>query len=441
MRSLFLTNRFFGFFGGIAALSALSFPFEWPFPLTKLLLVVGLLFVAVDTFLLYSKRSLLSCQRFVGSALSLSDVNLVTLVVQNHSSTIPLTITAVDELPFQFQERHFAITAFLPAASRTTLRYELRPLMRGVYAFGHIHLFAQTSLGFIERRFTFRQPQEVPVYPSVIQMRQYELVALRGVSETAGIKKVRRLGHSYEFEQIKNYTEGDDYRSINWKASGRRGSLMVNQYEDERSQQLFCLLDKSRVMNMPFSGMSLLDYAINTTLTISNIALKKQDRVGLLSFSDVLGSTLPADRGARQLRKLLEALYRERERTGEANYELLYEAVRRLVHGRSLLLLFTNFESRYALERVLPLLRRLNHLHLLVVVFFENAEIRAIAEEKPRNTLDLFRQAVARQFLEEKEEIRRLLLQYGIQTLLTRPEDLSVNTINKYLELKARGLI
>ncbi len=163
--------------------------------------------------------------------------------------------------------------------------------------------------------------------------------------------------------------------------------------------------------------------------------------MGLLSFSDVLGTALPAERGTRQLRNLLEALYREEERPGEANYELLYEAIRRLIHGRSLLLLFTHFESRYALERVLPILRRLNRLHLLVVIFFENAEVNALAHEAPHTILDLFRQTVARQFMEEKQEICRMLAQYGIQTILTRPEELSANTINKYLELKARGLI
>ncbi len=440
MRSLFLTDRFFWMFGGIAALFALSYALDGLLPLAQMAVALALALVGADTALLYGRRHYLNCRRNTALIFSLSDPNEVTLSVQNQSR-LRLFLTAVDELPPQFQERNFALQTTLRPSERTDLRFELRPLTRGVYPFGNTHLFAKTDLGLIERRFTFEHPQEVVVYPSVVQMRRYELMALHKVARDSGIKKVRRLGHSYEFEQIKNYVEGDDYRSVNWKASGRRASLMVNQYEDERSQQVFCLLDKSRIMNMPFDGLSLLDYAVNASLTISNIALKKQDRVGLLSFSDALGAMLPANRGAQQLRRILEALYREQERTGEANYELLYEAVRRLIHGRSLLLLFTNFESRYALERVLPVLRRLNRLHLLVVIFFENAQIRALAETKPSDILGLFRQTVARQFLEEKREIRRLLTQHGIQVVLTRPENLSINTINKYLELKARGLI
>jgi uncharacterized protein (DUF58 family) len=184
-----------------------------------------------------------------------------------------------------------------------------------------------------------------------------------------------------------------------------------------------------------------MDYAINTSLAISNIILKKQDKAGLLTFSDVMGATLKAERGASQLSRILESLYREKERPIESNYELLYEAVRRLVGARSLLLLFTNFESSYALERALPTLRRLNRAHLLVVVFFENTEIRKLATEVVLTTADIYRQTVARQFLHEKREMVNRLRQYGIQAVLTKPQDLTLNTVNKYLELKSRGLI
>lgn len=192
---------------------------------------------------------------------------------------------------------------------------------------------------------------------------------------------------------------------------------------------------------MPFEGLSLMDYAINTTLAISNIILKKQDKAGLLTFSDVIGATIKAERDTGQLNRILEALYREKERKGESNFELLYEGVRRLIGVRSLLLLFSNFESSYALQRALPTLRRLNRQHLLVVIFFENTEIRKLASETIETTADIYKQTVARQFLQEKKEMVNILRQYGIQAVLTKPQDLTLNTINKYLELKSRGLI
>ena len=139
--------------------------------------------------------------------------------------------------------------------------------------------------------------------------------------------------------------------------------------------------------------------------------------------------------------RILHELYREKEGKGEASYELLYYAVRRLVRGRSLLLLFTNFESQFALERVLPTLRKINNMHVLVVVFFINTEIEEFTKQNVQTTEDIYHQTIAQKFSDEKTQMMQKLRQYGIQTILTRPEDLNINTINKYLELKSRGLI
>ncbi|MEY4927163.1 MAG: hypothetical protein RI894_1599, partial [Bacteroidota bacterium] len=296
-------------------------------------------------------------------------------------------------------------------------------------------------LGLVERRIVLPLTGILPVYPSILQMKRFELKAFQRISSFDGLKKQRRLGHSYEFEQIKNYVRGDDFRSINWKATSRRNELMVNQYEDERAQQIYCIIDKSRVMRMPFNGLSLLDYAINSALVVSNIALKKYDRAGLISFSDKLGSAIKADRRPNQLNLILNALYNEKERNLESNYELLYQAVSNLISGRSLIMLYTNFESKYALERVLPLLRKIGQRHLLVVVFFENTEIEAYAKQPAQNVEQIYKQTVAQKMLLEKQQMVQTLKQYGIQAILTAPENLSLNTVNKYLELKARGLI
>ncbi len=194
-------------------------------------------------------------------------------------------------------------------------------------------------------------------------------------------------------------------------------------------------------MRMPFDGLTLMDHAVNTSLVLSNIALKKHDRAGLLTFSDKIGAVLKADSKAAQLNKILQTLYKESERTTEANYELLYYFSRKLVSGRSLMVLFSNFESMYALDRVLPILRRISAFHLLVVVFFENTAIRDFANNSPSSVEGIYQQTIARKFLAEKGAMVQKLRQFGIQAVLTRPEDLSMNTINKYLELKARGLI
>ena len=440
MRNLFLTNRFFSLFGAVAASFALSYVLPFLFPVSLTAFALALALTLADLVLLFDRSIRVEAERSLPKLFSLSDENRVSLKITNHSNR-PLRLTVTDELPVQFQVRDFEKVVHAGAGKEETLTYELRPLTRGEYGFGVTNLFAETWLGLAQRRFRSAAPERIPVYPSVIQMKQYELLAFNRLNSQQGLRKIRRIGHSYEFEQIKNYVRGDDYRSLNWKATGRTGQLMVNQYEDERAQQVYCLIDKSRAMKMPFNGLSLLDYAINTSLAISNIVLKKYDRAGLITFSDKIGSTIKADHRANQLNKILHALYNEKERSLEANYELLYHIARKLVVGRSLMLLFTNFESKYALDRVLPTLRRINNFHLLVVIFFENTEIQDMVKAEVKDMEGIYTQTVAQNFLAEKAAMAQVLQQHGIQSILTRPEDLSMNTINKYLELKSRGMI
>jgi len=440
IKSLYLTNRFFLLFGGIIGLFVASFPFSFLMPVAQTALVLAIVLVLLDIMLLYNSKATLRARRRLPKLFSMGDANTVYLDIHNPSEQA-FQLSVVDELPFQFQQRDFQIELELKAGEEQSLNYHLTPKERGEYTFGAINIFASSPLGLVQRRHRFNEEMMVPVYPSIIQMKNFELRAFDRISHQQGIKKIRRLGHSYEFEQIKNYVRGDDFRSINWKASSRRAHLMVNQYEDERAQQVYCIIDKSRAMKMPFNGLSLMDYAINTSLVISNIVLQKYDRAGLLTFSDKIGTTIKADRKANQLNKILSALYKEKERNLEANYELLYHSSRKLIKGRSLLLLFTNFESTYALDRVLPILRRINNLHLLVVVFFENTEIKDYAKSTVSSTEEIYLQTIAQQFISEKAQMVQKLKQYGIQAVLTRPEELSMKTINKYLELKSRGLI
>jgi uncharacterized protein (DUF58 family) len=347
----------------------------------------------------------------------------------------------IDELPYQLQERNFALYTTLLPKKVVDLRYSIHPVKRGNYDFGDILLFTGTILNFIKRRVRVPAHTVVPVYPSIIQMKKFEILSLPNAMRHYGIKKVRRIGHSYEFEQIKNYNIGDGIRNINWKASAKANGLMINQFEEERSQQIYCIIDKSRVMKMPFNDLSLLDYAINASLVISNTALNKRDRAGLISYAETIDSRIKADNKNGQLNRILKSLYNEKQSIGEANYELLYHGIRSIVKTRSLLFLFTNFESLYSLKRVLNLLRRLNRSHLLVVIFFENSELKKYTEEDSPDLKEVYYKTAAQEFIHDKEQIALELRKHKIQTIYTKPEDLSINVLNKYLELKARGAI
>ena len=185
----------------------------------------------------------------------------------------------------------------------------VKPVDRGEYHFGHLNCYVSTKLNLIKRRFTFNNEQMVKVYPSFIQMRQYDFLAIDNRLALTGLKKVRRIGHTMEFEQIKEYVTGDDVRTINWKATAKQAQLMVIQFQDEKSQPVYSVIDTSRVMKMPFEGLKLLDYAINSSLAFSNVALKKNDKVGLLTFSNVLSDFVKALSKKTHLSLVLERLY------------------------------------------------------------------------------------------------------------------------------------
>lgn len=440
LKNLFLTPRFFLIAACLTAAMMVSYALPIIFPLVKIGCLVFAVFVAIDCLLLFSKNVAVDMSRETPPVLSLGDNNVIRLVLRNRSR-LRLQANLIDELPEQFQLRNFSLSLALTAGTSYERTYELRPVTRGEYRFGQIHLYVNTNLGLVRRRLTQKAEIAVPVYPSIIQMKRYELKTMARTATEYGVKKVRRIGHSYEFEHIKQYNRGDDYRSINWKATSRRAHLMVNQYEDEKSQQVYCIIDKSRVMHMPFHGLSLFDYAVNAALVISNLVLGKQDKAGLITFAETSKALIKADRSRVQLKKILETLYKEKEGAVEANYESLYMSVRHFVTGRSLLFLYTNFESTYALQRVLPQLRKLNDQHLLVVVFFENTEITTRTSDEVETVEDIYTQVTAENYALTKVQLAQQLKQHGIISILTKPEELTVASINKYLELKSRGMI
>ncbi len=440
INNIFIGKRFFMLLWVVIALFCISFAFKPLFLISVFLTFAVFSLLLLDLLWIYSKWVMVQALRKTSQLLSLNDDNHVEIVIRNLSNR-KWTVEVIDELPFQLQNRDFLLKCSLAAYENKVLKYVIKPLSRGVYDFGNINLFIQSPLKLIQRRIVVETQQSVPVYPSIIQMKKFELYTFSKISSLYGIKKMRRIGHSYEFEQIRNYVRGDDVRQINWKSTARNQKLMINQHEDEKSQPIYHVIDKSRTMLLPFEGLSLLDYSINSALVTSNVALKKSDKVGLLTFSDVIGTAIKAERKVGQLNQLLEALYNQKERNLEANYELMYHSVNRLVKNRSLLFLYTNFESTYSMKRVLPILKRLNKQHLLVVIFFENTAILDMSNKEAIDLKGIYTQIVAEQTIHEKKIIVNELHNAGIQTVYTRPQDLSLQTLNKYLELKSRGLI
>lgn len=438
-RHLLIGQRTLSSIGGVAVLFAVSFFIPQLFPFAQAALIVLTALFLADLFMLFRQDEPLTAERQLPKVLSLGDANEVQLSIQSHS---PLAwhIRIHDELPFQLQERLFEEEVDIPAFGQQKLIYHIRPLQRGDYGFGRIKMVLQGPMGMLSRVVPGGAEEDARVYPSIIQMREFELRAFSRIANQEGIKRLRRAGVSYEFEQISPYVQGDDLRHINWKAAARRQELMVNRFESERAQPVYCVICKNREMLMPFDGLSLMDYAINTSLAVSNVALLKYDKIGLITFSDRIGSSLRASRERQQLKRIMNALYNEKEREKEADYALLEKSLRSLAPTRSLLFLFIHFESSYALDRALPHLKAIAARHLLVVIFFRNVEVERFSKSRAQDIKGIYTRALAQRMTNEKEAMFHRLREMGIQAILTEPERLSMHTVDKYLELKARGL-
>lgn len=437
----FYLNSIVYYIAGISAIVFVLSYFEPAFyRIGGLVLLLLAIAVLIDTLLVYGKKRGMTASRELTDRFSIGDANKVKILLEN-AYPFPARVSVIDELPDQFQERKWLRKAMLGRDEAHEIVYELVPTSRGEYVFHDINVYVHAPLRLVKRRYVFVAGKTVKVYPSYVQMRRYQLLAVSNRLQEAGVKQIRKIGHSMEFEQIKEYVRGDDYRTINWKATARKDGLMVNNYTDERSQQIYCLINKGRVMKMPFQGLTLLDHAVNATLVLSNVALVRQDKAGLITFEKNIDTFLQADKHSTQMNLLLENLYRQKTQFLEPDFEKLFSVIRNRITNRSLLVLFTNFESMESLQREMAALKKIARYHLLLVVFFENTEIRKLTDKKASSVEEIYIRTIAEKFAYEKKLMVKELHKNGIPSILTTPENLTVNTVNKYLELKTRMYI
>ena len=430
------------YYAGFAAASFFVLSFFIPFfsIIGIVLIVFTGIVVLADALLLYGNTKGVFALRETPDRMSNGDENKILITLSN-TYAFAVRCIVIDELPFQFQERDWKRFVAISRNAEYRLEYVVIPVTRGQYEFGNINIYASSPLRMVQRRFRSGLPAMVNVYPSFIQMRRYQLAAIGNQLQETGTKKVRKLGHSIEFDLIKDYVYGDDHRSVNWKATARKGGLMMNAFTDERSQPVYCVINKGRVMKMPFEGMTLLDYSINAALALLNVALRKGDKAGLITYADTVETFLPADKKATQVNTLLQTLYNEQTRFSEPDNEVLFATIRNRIAQRSLLILFTNFESIESLERQLSFFKLMARYHLVIVVFFENTELKSVLEGEAKTTEAIYIKTIAQKYQHEKKAMVKALRMHGIIAVLTAPQQLTVTTLNKYLELKKRQTI
>lgn len=439
-KQLYINPLFFYLVIGITVLFGISFGFLPLFAISKMLLLILFVVFCLDIILLFSKKTGITAQRITPEKLSNGDKNPIGIIIKNNYSFLIKT-KLIDEIPIQFQIRNFEINRTIKSFQALEYTYTIKPNTRGEYRFGKLNIYTATALGLVSKRYSFDGDVLVKVYPSFMQLRKYDLLAFSNRLTDYGMKKIRRIGHTMEFEQIKEYVLGDDLRTINWNATAKKNNLMVNQFQDEKSQNVYMLIDKGRTMKMPFNEMSLLDYAVNASLVLSNVIIKKHDKAGMLAFSKTINNRVTADRKGLQMQYITENLYNIDNAYYESDYSKLYAEVKTNIKHRSLLILYTNFETLDGLNRQLPYLKAIAKNHLLVVVFFQNTELHQITKNKASTLQEIYDKTIAEKFIFEKKLIANELKKYGIHSVLTQPENLTIDTINKYLEIKARGIL
>jgi uncharacterized protein (DUF58 family) len=440
-KSFYLTSKTFIALGVCIFLFCGGLLLNFSFILGQLLLFLVFLAVLVETILLYSKAELIEFRRILPNRLSNGDQNSVELALRNLSK-INLNLTIYEDLPDLLQLRTWKIDVPLPSLANQNTYYEVRPTQRGVYTWFNTYLLCRVSLlGLVARKITFESETSIGCYPSFEQFKKLPIKAMVHNYSDANNVHIRKIGQSLEFEQIKNYVIGDNYRHINWKASAKQGKQMLNQYQEERSQDIYTVIDMGRAMKMPFDQQTLLDYAINGSVALTKAILDTKDKAGLLTFSSKSCSFIAARSEYKQFGIINDKLYNLETDFLESDFERLYKFVRFRIRQRSLLIIFTNFDSINSLKRNLQYLKAIAQYHLVLVVFFENSEIVKFVSEPAADIREIYSKTIGKHFLSQNQLILKELVKAGIQGLITQPHQLSIQTINKYIQIKRKQMI
>ena len=331
------------------------------------------------------------------------------------------------------------LEAWLPAGRAETLSYPVHALRRGDDAFGDVHLRLAGPLGLAWRQRRIPRADAVRVIPGVMEVKRYRLLGLRNRLREAGFRSVRQRGEGGAFESLREYVRGDDPRTLDWKASARRGGLIVRQYEMERRQNVVIAIDAGRLMTQKVGERERLDHALSAALLLADVAGIHGDAVGLLVFSNKVETFLPPRRNA--MSRLAEALGQVHGSLVEPNYPAAFTYLARQVRKRSLLVLFTDIIDPLASQAVVSQLGRAAERHLPLAVAIRNPDLEAAAALEPVDEAAVYRRAAAEELLQARAAALTAMQRAGVLVADTRPGDAVPAVVNRYLEVKRRGML
>lgn len=439
---------FTGRFYALLALGFLALPFLHT-PRAGWLFLAGydllLLTLAVGDYFLLPAPDRFEVTRRHEPRLYLGAENVITLLVYNRSA-MDVELLLKDDYPPEFAVRGRTLAVTAPARQTVSATYAAFPPNRGQYDFGAIHMRYRSGLRLVYRQARFAAAESVKVYPNVRELRKHELLGVRRREMDLGQRLSRHKGEAREFESLREYIPGDDYRHIAWTATARRSKLVTREYQIERSQNILLAIDTGRLMTARLSDFNKLDYAINAALAMAYVALRRGDRVGLLLFGRDVHTFLPPRSGKGVINELLEAVYPVQPELVESSYRRALRTIATRMKRRSLVLILTDLvgslrAEALALSDLVRYTRLLLPRHLPVIVTLGNEELTALTRERPADVEMLLHQSVGEELLAAREAVLARLRDLGALTLDVSPARITPELINQYLEIKARGLL
>jgi uncharacterized protein (DUF58 family) len=423
--------------------------------LIPVLTIGGLLYLAVIVALaIIDRQQAGNIKQFIvtrqhDQKLSLAALNRIVMIVESRTDR-PVEVTVRDEPPILFVGADTAEgRGIVEPRQKLTLEYNVRPLRRGDFSFGNLNLRWLGPLGFYKRQAVVPATEAVKVYPNLHEIRKYDLLVRRDQLAEMGLRNVRLRGEGTAFESLRDYTPDDPYRSINWKATARRGKPISTDYEPERSQRVLVMLDVGRMMRSPIRiddpggvswNMAKVDFVLNSVLLFSYVATLKGDQVGLLVFADGVRQFIAPQSGRAHFQKLLDTMYALESEPVEADYGRALNYLRANNKKRSLVVLFTDLSGARASESLLLNLPRLVPRHLPLLVTIRDPALDNEARQAVVDSASVYRRAVAEELIDERRLLLDNLQQRGVLTLDVAAEHLTMAVVNRYLQLKARSL-
>jgi uncharacterized protein (DUF58 family) len=405
--------------------------------LTLLIDLLAVVAIAVDALSL-PRAEAFYLQRRHERVLSLGAENRIELTL-THSLTTPRHARLRDEPPPLFDCDQHEFTLILQPDQPAEVVYHLTPRYRGEARFEDAFLRVEGWLRLTTRDYRLPARESVPVYPNLLQLREYDLLRHRGRLQLMGFRQLRLRGQGTEFESLREYTPDDEFRRIDWKATARRGKPIVRDYQTERSQNVVLLLDAGRTMLAEVEGKRKFDAVLNAALMLAYVAVQMDDKVGALVFADEVDLFSPPQRGKAQVGKLVDALHDAEPRMVESDYLYATTYLAKRWRKRSLIALFTDLIDPDASRMVLHAVGALRRQHLCVVITVADPRLHRWSQQSLDAPSDLYRRAVALQTLNDRMAAIRALERMGVHCIDAEPDTLVAALVNHYLQVKARG--